>query len=183
MSLLTHNRPLDARSILGPAAFRITWDSRENGRLDCQTARSFVFAIRQWRNLEPRPPLDCRVAPTGISKIRCSPRKPVPGRKCTAARKACVRVARKLVERPPACPLDQHKQLLDPFMLKRVPDAPREWTGASASVSDPFEEDQSHGRLRQLPLQSTFQSISLAVLCVSGEIVGCCHVSCWLLVN
>jgi hypothetical protein len=63
------NRPLDARSILGPAAFRITWDSRENGRLDCQTARSFVFANQQWRNLEPRPPLDCRVAPTGISKV------------------------------------------------------------------------------------------------------------------
>src|SRR6266498_1754642 len=111
-SRMTRNRPLDARSILGSAAFRITWDSRENGRLDCQTARSFVFAIQQWRNLEPRPPLDCRVAPTGISKIRCSPRKPVLIRKCTAARKASVRVARKLVERPPACPLDQHKPLL-----------------------------------------------------------------------
>src|SRR5437773_11449902 len=90
----------------------ITWDSRENDRLNCQTARSFVFATQQWRNLEPRPPLDCRVATTGISKIRCSPRRPVPGRKCTAARKACVQVARKLLERPPACPLDQHKQLL-----------------------------------------------------------------------
>jgi hypothetical protein len=55
---------------------------------------------------------------------------------------------------------------INPFMLKRVPDAPREWTGASAFVSDPFEEDQRHGRLRQLPLQSTFQSVSLAVLCV-----------------
>ena len=96
---------------LVPAALRITWDSRKNGHLGCQTARSFVFAIQQWRNLEPRPPLDCPVAPTGISKIQCRPRKPVLSRKCTAARKACVRVARKLVERPPACPLDQHKQL------------------------------------------------------------------------
>jgi hypothetical protein len=32
---------------LRPAAFRITRDSRENGRPDCQTARSFVFAIQQ----------------------------------------------------------------------------------------------------------------------------------------
>jgi hypothetical protein len=48
-------------------------------------------------------------------------------------------------------------------MLKRVPDAPREWTGASAFVSDPFEEDQRQGRLRQLPLESTFHSLSLAV--------------------
>src|SRR4051812_33214350 len=83
-------------------AFRITWGSRENGRLDCQTARSFVFAIQQWRNLEPRPPLDCRVEPTGISKIQCSPRKLVLIRKCRAAQKACVQVARKLIERPPA---------------------------------------------------------------------------------
>src|ERR1700722_3705787 len=109
-ALLTHNRSLDARLIFGPDAFRITRDNRENGRLDCQTARSYVLAIQQWRNLEPRPPLDCRVEPTGISKIRCSPRKPVPSRKCTAAWKACVRVARKLVERPPACLLDRHKQ-------------------------------------------------------------------------
>jgi hypothetical protein len=35
---------------------------------------------------------------------------------------------------------------IDPFMLERVPDAPREWAGASAFVSDPFEEDQRHGK-------------------------------------
>jgi hypothetical protein len=34
---------------------------------------------------------------------------------------------------------------INPFMLKRVPDAPRKRTGASAFVSDPFEEDQRHG--------------------------------------
>jgi hypothetical protein len=44
---------------------------------------------------------------------------------------------------------------IDPFVLKRVPDAPREWTGASAFMSDPFEEDQRHGRFQQLPLQSS----------------------------
>lgn len=48
---------------------------------------------------------------------------------------------------------------INPSMLKRVPDAPRKWTWASAFVSDPFEKDQRHERLRQLPLQSTFQIV------------------------
>jgi hypothetical protein len=34
---------------------------------------------------------------------------------------------------------------IDLFVLKRVPDAPREWTGASAFVSDSSEENQRHG--------------------------------------
>jgi hypothetical protein len=44
--------------------------------------------------------------------------------------------------------------------------APREGTGTSAFVSDPFEKDQCHGTPRQLPLQATLQSVLLEVRCV-----------------
>lgn len=36
INVWSDTQPLDARSILGPTSFRITWDSRESGRLDCK---------------------------------------------------------------------------------------------------------------------------------------------------
>src|SRR5262245_1535349 len=97
---------------IGSDHIRITWlGNRGTYPRDYQPTRSSDFANQQWLSLVSRLPWDCQAAPTGIPKTLCSPRKPVPYHKCTAALRAYVRAARKLGERPRASPSDQSKLL------------------------------------------------------------------------